>query len=307
MDAILVVVEKVGILFVMVAVGYVCTKMGVLTEKGTSEITSLILWIVTPCLIISSFLSADSGVNMTTLGISALTAALAHVIPIALSLCLFRKADPARRKTMRFALIFSNAGFMGVPLVQSVVGNSGVVYASMFITVFNLVTWTYGYSMMSGETHINWKTAIINPGVIGLTVGLPLYLFKVQLPPIVQEPIQSFAALNSPLAMAVVGSYIARISFKDFMTDPDVYKVSFARLVVAPLIFLGCMALIRPEHDLLVGNVIQAAAPVAANAVLFSVQFGHDARFASKTVAFSTLFSILSLPLFAAAAELLAR
>lgn len=305
MAAILLVMEKVGILFVMIAVGFICTKIGMLTHKGIAEITSFLLRIVTPCLIVSSFLSADSGVELPVLGISVLTAVLAHVLAIVLSLFTFRKTEPDRQKTLRFAVIFSNTGFMGMPLVQSVVGDSGVVYASVYIAVFNLFCWTYGYSMMSGGKRASLKTALLNPGVIGLVIGVPIYLLGISLPEPVLQPVQGFAALNTPLAMVVVGSHIAAIEWKSMFTDWQVYAASALRLIVAPLLFLGAMLLLRPEYPLFVGNVIQSAAPVAANAVLFSTQFGRDARLASKVVALSTLLSIITLPLFTVASEML--
>ena len=102
MEAILLVVEKVGILFVMIAVGFACTKAGMLTHKGIAEITAFLLRIVTPCLIVSSFLSADSGVELPVLGFSVLTAVLAHLLAILLSLLTFRKTEPDRQKTLRF-------------------------------------------------------------------------------------------------------------------------------------------------------------------------------------------------------------
>ena len=305
MAAILLVMEKVGILFVMIAVGFACTKAGMLTHKGIAEITAFLLRIVTPCLIVSSFLSADSGVELPVLGFSVLTAVLAHLLAVLLSLLTFRKSEPDRQKTLRFAVIFSNTGFMGMPLVQSVVGDSGVVYASVYIAVFNLFCWTYGYSMMSGGKRASLKTALLNPGVIGLAVGVPIYLLKISLPELILQPVQGFAALNTPLAMVVVGSHIAAIEWKSMFTDWQVYAASALRLIVAPLLFLGAILVLRPSYPLFVGNVIQAAAPVAANAVLFSVQFGRDARLASKVVALSTLLSIITLPLFTVAAELL--
>lgn len=306
MDAILLVASKVGILFVMIAVGFVCTKGGMLSEKGLAEITAFLLRIVTPCIIVSSFLSAGTDVDLSALGLSVLTAVVSHLLVIALSFCTFRKTEVNRQKTMRFAVIFSNTGFMGMPLVESVVGPSGVVYASVYMAVFNLFCWTYGYSMMSGGKKANLKTVLLNPGVIGLAVGVPLYLLHIPLPELVLQPIESFASLNTPLAMVVVGSHIARIPFRSMFTDKDVYLVSLLRLVAAPLLFLGLLMLWRPPYNIFVGNVIQASAPVAANAVLFSIQFGRDASLASKVVALSTLLSIITLPLFTVAAQLLA-
>ena len=307
MDAFFVVFEKVVIMVIMIAVGFVLTKIGTLSEKGAGEITKILLNIVTPCLIISSFLSAESG------SVSPISLLLAAVLPLAsmiiaaiLSYTMFRKETAERKRVLRFSVVFGNVGFMGMPLVTSILGEEGVIFASFFIVMFNIFCWTYGYTMMSGQKTIKIKSILINPGTIGLVIGLPLYLLNVNLPEVINAPVEYFADLNTPLAMVIVGSNIAKVKFKDFLTDISVYKVAIMRLFIAPLVFFRLLFIVKPENNLYMSTAIQAATPAAANCVLFAMLFKQDAKLASKTVAATTLFSVLTIPLMTLFAQILA-
>ena len=306
MDAILTVVSKVMVMLIMIVVGYLVTKRGMLTERGASEITSLLIQIVTPCLIVNSFLISEDSLTAQELLLSVGTSALAIALSIGLSLlsrCFFRKEPVERKKVLRFAVDFSNAGFMGLPLVEGIVGSKGVMYGSFFIVVFNIFCWTYGFRMMSGGQKMSWKVLLFNPGIIGLVFALPIYFLDLHLPPVISEPVGFFAGLNTPLAMLIIGSYVAKVDINSFVSDKAVYKMAALRLLAAPGLFLLLLLLIRPDPELLVTSVIQAACPVAANTVLFAVQYTCDSPLASKTVAVSTVLSILTIPLFTILAQ----
>ena len=297
MESMLTVISKVGVMLLLILVGYVVSKKGMLTDRGTSEVNTLLLQIVTPCLIVNSFLTSEDSLSAGELLLSVGTSALAIGLSILLSRCFFRKEPEGRKKVLQFAAAFSNSGFMGLPLVEGIVGSKGVMYGSFFIVVFNIFCWTYGFRMMSGGQKMSLKVLLMNPGIIGLVFGLPIYFLDLHLPAVLSEPVGFLAALNTPLAMLVVGSYIAKVELHSFISDLAVYKSAALRLLVAPGIFLGLLLLIRPEPNLFVTSVIQAACPAAANTVLFSVQYKRDSALASKTVAVSTVLSIITIPL----------
>ena len=297
MEAFFAVVMEVAVILILILVGYITVKRGMFTKESLSSITSFLLYIVTPCLIVSSFLSAESGrLDGWTLLLAAALPAASIVISIAASYLFFRRETADRRRVLRFSMIFCNVGFMGIPLVEGIVGSEGVLYGSFFIAVFNIFCWTYGYVMMGGGK-VKLRALVLNPGVIGIAVGLPLYLLDVPLPQLVVEPVELISALNTPLAMIVVGGYIAQVKLRAFVSDLAVYKMAVLRLVVAPLLYLALVWLLRPDETLLMSTVIQAATPVAANCVLFAVQFGSDAELASKSVAVSTALSVVTIPL----------
>lgn len=297
MDAFLSVILEVAVILLLILVGYFTVKKGMFTKESLGSITSFLLYIVTPCLIVSSFLSAESGkLDGWTLLLAVVLPALSIVISIAVSYLFFRREPLGRRRVLRFSTVFCNVGFMGIPLVEGIVGSEGVLYGSFFIAVFNIFCWTYGYVMMGGGK-VRLKALLLNPGVIGIVIGLPLYLLDVPVPALIERPIELISALNTPLAMIVVGGYIAQVKLRAFVSDLAVYKMAVLRLVVAPLLYLALVWLLRPDETLLMSTVIQAATPVAANCVLFAVQYDSDAELASKSVAVSTALSVVTIPL----------
>ena len=297
MDAFLSVVLEVAVILLLILVGYFTVKKGMFTKESLGSITSFLLYIITPCLIVSSFLSAESGkLDGWTLLLAVVLPALSIVISIAVSYLFFRREPLGRRRVLRFSTVFCNVGFMGIPLVEGIVGSEGVLYGSFFIAVFNIFCWTYGFVMMGGGK-VRLKALLLNPGVIGIVIGLPLYLLDVPVPALIERPIELISALNTPLAMIVVGGYIAQVKLRAFVSDLAVYKMAVLRLVVAPLLYLALVWLLRPDETLLMSTVIQAATPVAANCVLFAVQYDSDAELASKSVAVSTALSVVTIPL----------
>ena len=300
----LTVISKVVVMLLLILVGYVVSKKGMISERGTSEINTLLLQIVTPCLIINSFLTSESSLSPGELLLSVATSALAIALSIVVSLGFFRKEPQERKTVLRFAAIFSNSGFMGLPLVEGIVGSQGVMYGSFFIVVFNIFCWTYGFRMMSGGQKMSLKVLLFNPGIIGLIFGLPIYFLNLHVPAVISEPVGFLAALNTPLAMLVVGSYIAKVELHSFISDLAVYKAAALRLLVAPGVFLLLLLVIRPEPDLFITNMIQAACPVAANTVLFAVQYHRDSTLASKMVAVSTVLSVVTIPILTILAQM---
>lgn len=297
MDAFLSVILEVAVILILILVGYFTVKKGMFTKESLGSITSFLLYIVTPCLLVSSFLSAEPGkLDGWTMLLAVVLPALSIVISIAVSYLFFRGEPLGRRRVLRFSTVFCNVGFMGIPLVEGIVGSEGVLYGSFFIAVFNIFCWTYGYVMMGGGK-VRLKALLLNPGIIGIAIGLPLYLLNVPVPALIERPVELLSALNTPLAMIVVGGYIAQVKLRAFVSDLAVYKMAVLRLVVAPLLYLALVWLLRPDETLLMSTVIQAATPVAANCVLFAVQFGSDAELASKSVAVSTALSVVTIPL----------
>lgn len=292
------VVLKVAELFLMIGVGVVCARMGMLTRRGVSQLTSLLLYIVAPCLIVASLSGQHDDIESADLGLAFGLAIGAHLLAIGISQLLFSRQPDGVRRVLRFAAVYSNTGFMGLPLVQAVVGESGVVYASIFMAVFNVFVWTHGFGLMSGGKRWNVKKILLNPGVLALLIGLPLFFFCWELPELIAVPVDGFAALNTPLAMIVIGCSIARIRPRELFCGKTLFALCGVRLLFIPAVFLAAGALVCRDPVLLVTCVIQASAPVAANTVLFATQFGGDSRLAARLVAATTLFSVVTMPLF---------
>lgn len=315
MAAFFTVLMKVMIMLIMISAGWALSKIKFLSEQGIKDISNVLVYVVAPCLTISSFANADTkSVTPANLLLSLICAVIAMGLAVIISYFFCRKSPDEEKVVIRFSIVFSNCGFMGLPLVQSIIGNEAVVYCTMFIGVFNLLTWTYGYAMMSSSNAglgATIKKAIINPGIIGIVIGLSLFFIRLKtnfvLPEVIESPITFFGNMNTPLAMLVVGNNIFKVAFKDIFTDKRVYFGSAIRLVLVPAITIPLLCLMPANHDIILTCVLQACAPVAANAVIFSVMFDRDSKLASKLVAASTILSLVTIPFFVMVAEFLMK
>ncbi len=306
LNNILTVGTQVLILFAMIAIGYVLRKTKQVSEQGIGGMTNTLLWAVTPCLIMETFCRSFDPQLALSLGIFAVCAALGLVLAMLLASLLFRRRFGTAAPIMTFASTFPNCGFMGVPLAQALFGDEGVMFASIFVVVFNVSQWTYGYAMLSGG-RIPVKKLIFNPGILGLVLGLPLFLFSIPLPDTALQIIGSVADINTPLAMIVIGCHLAGTNLLKAFTDRRVFSVCGVRLLLAPVISLLVVWLLPIPLSMVPLSVlcIELATPTAATSVLIGTMCGHDGELPSRCVAVSTLLSILTLPVISAACQIL--
>lgn len=303
MEALMTVFSKVLVMLLLGFIGYILSKKSLLSKQGASDITAILLRVVTPCVIINSFTSSAGSISPAEMGMATGIAVLTFAISIAISLVAYRKEPPKRKPVLQFAETFGNIGFMGIPLVQGIVGDVGVVYASFGIVIFNIVVWTFGYRLMNSSAKLSLRTIFLNPGMIGLAIGLPLYFLGISLPSFISETVSFVSGLNTPLAMIIVGSYVAGVDIKSFMSDSGVYKTAVLRLIVAPGLLFLILLLLKPPQALFETGVIQASMPVAANTVMFASTYDKDSLLASKCVAVTTVFSLITIPIFAMLAQ----
>ncbi|MCD7774094.1 MAG: AEC family transporter, partial [Clostridiales bacterium] len=204
----------------------------------------------------------------------------------------------------KFASVYGNVGYMALPLTNAVLGSEGVFLGSSAVIVLNVLAFTHGIWLMNKSKHykFNFKSIILSPGIISVIIGLPLFLLSVNLPEIITKPIGYIADLNTPLAMLILGTYIANTDIKNMFKLKEQYIIILIRLIAVPLLMLGFFKLINLDYTTAVACTIAAAAPSATNTVMFSVKYGKSSGTASKIVAMSSLVSIITLPVMIALA-----
>ena len=297
---------NVGVLYIIVAVGYLCDKIGVYTEETARKTVNFLLYFVATCTLINSFIKIEAtpdtvGKFFTAFGLSVAT----HVIAILINMLTFRNKSDERSAVYKFASIYGNVAFMALPLAQAVLGDEGVLYCAGGAVVFNLFTFTHGVKLMSKEgTKLSVKKILINPGVIATVIGLPIFLIGLDVPYIIARPVEMLADLNTPVAMLVFGTYLSRTDLKTMFLDKKIYAVAAMKLVVLPLICMGVYYLFGLRGTLLTAVIITASVPSANNTFMFSSLYGRDAATASKTVALVSFMSILTMPVIIAITQL---
>ena len=295
---------QVAILILLAMVGFICHKGGLFTDKAAKSCNGLLFYIVTPAVICKSFLGLERSAENLKLLLWALLAAVAfHAFAAVLVHFCFNKSPSGG--VYKFASMYGNVGYMGIPLSAAVLGDTGVFICSVVVLVFNIFCFTHGTAVMdrSEKNKINLFKMLVNPGTIGLVLGLPLFLFNVALPKLIQEPLTHLANLNAPLAMVMLGTYLAATDLGKIFKIPENYFVLLIKLILLPAVMLGASYLIGIRGDLLVGLTLMACVPTASNTVMFAAQFGKDTGRAGMTIAFDSVASVLTMPVWIALAQ----
>ena len=294
---------QVSVLFLLMAVGYGLGKAGKLNSAGLGQMSFLLLYIVCPCVMIDCLQVERTPELVRELAFGGIIAVGCYLLFLALSLLFFRKSEPDTRDSLRFAVAYGNVGFMGVPLVQSVLGSDALVYGALSLAAFNLTTWTLGVLIMGGKGAFSVKKAVLNPGVIGLLVSLVLFLTGISLPGPVGSTVSFLSDLNTPLAMIVIGAQLAAADIVGAFRQPVLYLASVLKLILVPAVTAVVLLPLGLSAGLYCALVLLAATPVAGTTSIFAQQFGRNPAPAVQVITLSTLLSIVTLPVFAAAAQ----
>ncbi len=298
MDLSLILLNQVTIVFILIAVGFILRKTNTVDEVGIKQMANVLLLFVTPSVLIVAYQREFKAELALNLLMATVFSIIIHFIMILISSIIYRKKSDDKCKINIFSAIYSNCGYMAVPLLSAVLGDTGVFYGSAYLAIFQILVWTHGITVFSGDIKsLSLKKAFINPGVLGVAISLLLFFTGIKLPKIIMEPVKYMAGLNTPLAMLILGSYLAKVDFKKTFKKASIYGVFFLRLILFPVIAFFIARLMGLPSDVLAANLICAACPVATIATLFAAKYDMDAGYASEIVSISTLLSIITIPL----------
>jgi predicted permease len=289
---------QVLVMFILIGVGYFFAKKSWISRKGSEDLNKLMLYIVTPCIIISSYNRPFDKDLFGILSKAFLLAVISHFIAICVSFLLI-KGKETEKKLERFAVIFSNGGFMGIPLVAALLGSENIIIATVYVMVFNLTQWTVGVLILTGRTSIKdtVKKLILNPGVISIAIGFIIFIFSIKLPSPVSTAVNYISNLHTPIAMILIGSYMARTKILSYFTNPRVYYISLLRLILIPLLMIPVYFIFPANNFFIIANFVATACPVAALAAMFPANYGYDPDYSTGFIAVSTILSVITIPL----------
>lgn len=290
-------------MLIYIAIGFVLFRTKLVTKEGSKALTHVLLYVILPCVIVNSYQLERNAETLRSVGWSLLLGALVLVVAMAVSALVFRRKQPIDN----FSASFSNAGFMGIPLITAVMGSGAVSYIAGMVALLNALQWTYGQWVLSGDRkRISVKSCLLNPIVLSLFVALILYFTQLPLPGIVTRSISAISACNAPVAMIILGVFLGQSKLSVIFTDPKAWLCSLIRLVVVPVVTLLILwPLPEACHEIRMALFLAASAPVGSNVAVYAEKLGMDSAYASRTVCLSTLLSVVTMPLLLAAAQLI--
>lgn len=300
MDILSIIIEQLLQMFIVVLFVFLLAKKEILNETTQQEIARMLTKFVVPLTLVLAFQQPFDSNQLIGLAWAFIGSILIFFSRILWAHIGFQNAG----KIDRFATVFSNSVFVGIPIIFPILGYEGILYLSMYLIVSGTLQYTYGiWSLSEGEEKITLKSAITNPGILGTATGFLLYIFQIQLPDIVFNGLDTIAGLSSPLGIILLGGYLARSQFKDVFFDWRNYWVIAQRLVITPIIGFVILWLLPINNPtILLTLAIVNCTPTAVNTAVFSQIYGGDYEYGARIVILSSIFSMIAMPFLISAA-----
>lgn len=291
------------IMFILIGIGFGLRKLKIWGEITIKELTSFLLNIVSPALMIKAYVKPVTAEHLKNFGMVVAATTIIYIVSVLLARIFFslpKFKNSPELPNYKFSATYSNCVFMGIPMIQAMLGVEGLFYAIPFITVNSMFLWSHGLEIFRNEKSSIKDTAkhiLLNPNIIAITIGFIMFITGTiyYIPDVIMMPIEYLAMLNTPLSMIVIGANFVAISepiYKDGMS----WTLTIIRNVIYPLIYIGILYLMPLNYDAKIAIMILSAAPVAGIIVMFNLINNRNTDFATRTLCLSTLLSAITMP-----------
>lgn len=292
-----VVLKQAVIMLILIGTGAGCFSLRLLSKETVSQLSSLVLKVVNPIVILLAYQRELDQTLVENLGWTFLLTVLSYVVSfIIVFLAIPEKKD---RDTLveRFSCIYSNCGFMGIPLVEAMFGYEGVFYLTAYLTCFNALVWSHGVMRMSGQKSLKSLVRIAySPAIIAIVLGMILFFAQITLPLLLTETLEMIGGLNTPLAMLVAGATIAQTKLPEVLRKPRIFYISFLKLIVLPLAVILLFRLLPASQTVEMTVAAAVAAPSAAICTMMCLTYKRNASYASEIFGVTTLLAAATMP-----------
>jgi predicted permease len=301
------------IMFLMILIGYVIFKTHLADHEGNKTVSNILLLVVTPAMLMDTLFSMKYSVRILQgLMVAIALGFVSHFAVIAITGLFLRKKNNDPEIGMeRYLAVYSNCGFMGIPLVSSVYGAEAVLYMTGYMIAFNVLTWTHGLIEITGKTSFEkvWK-GLLSPTVVCTVIGIVVFVFQIPIEAHVLRAISYIGAMNTPMGMIVAGIVLAETGLGGIWKKPRIFLVTALKLFVAPAVTFLLLILARKvigiSDELFYAILIPAACPAATTGTMMALRYDKDFEFSSQVFVVSTLLSMLTIPLLISAARVIA-
>ncbi|MBR1900422.1 MAG: AEC family transporter [Lachnospiraceae bacterium] len=302
----LIVANQMVIMFILIMIGFMIRRVKLIDHDGSKTLSNVLLLLVNPVLIMNSFLTVEYDVSkVRNLFVTFLFAVLTHLLGIIASrLLLSGREDDTR--IARYSAVYSNCGFMGIPLINSVLGAEGVFYITAYLVVFNFLTWTHGLILITGDASPKQLArGLRSPVMFTMLAGMIFYFCRIHIPANIGSALTYVANMNTPLGMFVAGAALAEAHPLEALKKKQVYLVALAKLIIMPVLAAAVMLPFHPADVVYYTVVAAAASPVATTCTMMALRYDKNYHYASELYVVTTMMSMLTIPAVMAIAQML--
>ena len=289
------VLGKIISIFIIMLVGVLCYRVGIIDNNTKEKLSRLSTLIVNPILIFMSFqMEYDAGL-LKNMGILFGLAVGSYLISIGLAHFLLKEKDGYDLAVEKFAVTYTNCGFIGIPLGYAMFGSIGVIYATVFVATFHIFCWTHGILLL--DTSGFQLKKLVNPCIIAVFGGIICFIFQIKIPGSIAFAMDSIADMNTPLAMLLSGAIMTQLNFKEVLTKRRLFFVALLRLIVSAGLFCLLLRFLPIDDQMRTVAAVTAACPAGAMTITMAIMYEHDDHYATELFTVTTLLSILTMPL----------
>ena len=293
-----VIINKVISLFLIMIIGVYGSKKKIITPMINKGLTNILLEITLPCLVISSFIfDMDNQLKNNIIKCFIYSPIVLITTTFISYIALFPiKSD--KKIIMQFANVFSNCGFIGFPIIYSIFGGEGVIYASIFNMFFTIALWTYGIILFNGNIEKkDLKKVFLNPSIIAVIIGLIILIFNISIPEVVYSTLDLVGGVTSPLSMIIIGVILGNSNILNYLRDYTIYYSSILKLLVLSVVLIIISKIINDNSIVVKTLTIITAMPAAAMTSILAEKFDKEKEYSAVIIFITTLFSLITFPL----------
>ena len=226
-----------------------------------------------------------------------LMAVLAQVVSFLLSRLLYRRFDAGEKCVNQYATVCSNSGFMGNPLAEGVFGETGLLYASIFLIPQRIVMWTAGVSSFqkteSGKTA--YRKILTHPCMVATYIGMVIMVFQIPLPGVLGDTILAFSNCCTAMTMVYIGTILTDVDFRELFGKHQIFFAAI-RLALIPALVYGICRLTGMDALITGVSTLLSATPAGSTTSLLAAKYGADEKAAARCVVFTTALSAVTIP-----------
>ncbi len=293
--------QQITAMFLTMAVGYVIVRIGLFQAEDSKVISNVVVYICSPCIIIDSFQIDLTKDKVQGLVLAIVVSAVVHLLMIGVTKLLEK---PLHMNSIEKAsVIYTNSGYLIIPLVLAVLGEEWVFYTTAFVVVQAILIWTHGASLISQRPENNVKKILLNPNIIAIIIGSLLFITKIRLPIVISSCVSGFGDMVSAASMLVIGMVIGNVDLLWIFRQKRPYLICFLRLIAFPLTaviafgFLGCIGVHEDAEYILMIVLLAVSAPAATMVTQLAQIYDKDSGYASVINVMSVVFCIITMPL----------
>jgi predicted permease len=318
-------IEQTLSIFIILLTGVICYRTKLIDDDSNKKLTNILLTLAQPILIFTSF-QMDFDIDLVVgLLISLVLAFATHIVAIIISYIFIRKKkrkiiieNGVRTVTYvvnedaeveRLTGSYANMGLMGMPIIYGIYGSVGVFYVTAYIIAFNILMYTHGVIMISGNRNLKFRDIIDrfkSPAIIAIISGIIFFVFQIKLPKVIYQSLDNISRIYAPFGMIIAGATIAKTDLIKMLTgNLRRYYIVFLKLLLVPFVTMLIYVWLPIDETIKMVAIILSATPTTTIGTLLTIKYNKNSVFAAEVFAMTTLFSIVTIPFIIMIAELL--